>query len=206
MILIHSWPVRIASGLILVGGVFIASAAAGTTSAAAAILVVNKPLMVPASLAKDTVVDKAAVAQAPMVAVTPSPGAPASTAATPGTPGQLVVAAIVNGKTLITIAQLDAEVNRQLDARASLNDPPPADLNSFRDSVLNSLIQQALIEQTLLLLETLAVLPGGAHLVDQLQHQVVGGSGLCILLLHAVQQRFHESLKITGFHWQKVVK
>ena len=132
MILIHSWPVRIASGLILTGVVLVASASVGTASRAAPNPVEHVPQMLQASTA---------------VPVTTSPDAPTLTAVTTGTPGNVIVAAIVNGKTLITVAQLDAEVNRQLDARASLNDPAPADLNSFRDSVLNSLIQQALIEQ-----------------------------------------------------------
>lgn len=67
--------------------------------------------------------------------------------ALPTQPGTVPLAALVNGKTAITLADLNDEVNRQLEARKSLNDPLPVDMNAFRDSVLNSLIQQALIEQ-----------------------------------------------------------
>ncbi|MHB8626211.1 MAG: peptidylprolyl isomerase [Aggregatilineales bacterium] len=62
-----------------------------------------------------------------------------------GTP--IVLAALINDKIPVTLAQLDGEVSRELDARKSLGDPTPADMQAFRETVLDSLIQQVLIEQ-----------------------------------------------------------
>ena len=55
-------------------------------------------------------------------------------------------AAVINGNIIITLATLDRETNRRLDARKSIGDPMPADAKAFRDTVLDSLIEQALIE------------------------------------------------------------
>jgi len=57
------------------------------------------------------------------------------------------LAALVNGKIRITLAELDKAVSRQLEARKAVGDAIPADLNAFRETVLTALIQQALIEE-----------------------------------------------------------
>ncbi len=68
----------------------------------------------------------------------------AATRALTATP--VALAAIINkGKAQITVEALNAEINRELEAKRSLGDPPPADLKAFRDTVLDALIQQALI-------------------------------------------------------------
>jgi len=85
---------------------------------------------------------------APLIATTASnttlptklPSTAVPTAAVP-------LAAVVNHTGQITVAVLDAEVSRQLVARQSLNEPVPADMTAFRHSILDSLIQQMLIEQ-----------------------------------------------------------
>jgi len=128
VILIHSWPVRFVSSFVLTGVLLITGIHAGTVSAT--------PLLSAVPL---NAIDIARGVQAGPTTTPP--------AVAPTQPGSVPLAALVNGKTPITVAQLDSEVNRQLDARKSLNDPPPVDLNAFRDSILNSLIQQTLIEQ-----------------------------------------------------------
>ncbi|GAB4555674.1 MAG: peptidylprolyl isomerase [Anaerolineae bacterium] len=47
----------------------------------------------------------------------------------------------------IALLTLDREVTRRIEANRSFGNPPPADLNAFRNEVLNSLIEQLLIEQ-----------------------------------------------------------
>lgn|GEM_PF-139912 len=56
-------------------------------------------------------------------------------------------AAIVNGTIRISLSVLDKTVNSQLDALHSVGSPLPADVKAYRNTVLDSLIQQALIEQ-----------------------------------------------------------
>jgi peptidyl-prolyl cis-trans isomerase C len=73
-------------------------------------------------------------------------GVPAWAQAPTPTPNE-PLAALVNGKIRITLAELDKAVNRQLEARKAIGDAVPADLNAFRETVLMSLIQQALIEE-----------------------------------------------------------
>lgn len=63
--------------------------------------------------------------------------------ATPAEP----LAALINGKITITMAQLTSTVSRQLEARKAVGDAMPADLKAFQNSVLDSLIEQALIEE-----------------------------------------------------------
>lgn len=63
--------------------------------------------------------------------------------ATPNEP----LAALVNNKIRVTLAQLNRSVARQLEARTAVGDASPADLKAFTDTVLNALIQQALIEE-----------------------------------------------------------
>jgi len=63
--------------------------------------------------------------------------------ATPAAP----LAALINGKLQITMATLTTAVNRQLDARRTVGDAMPADLRAFQETVLTSLIEQALIEE-----------------------------------------------------------
>lgn len=62
------------------------------------------------------------------------------------TPSQEPLAAQVNDQT-ITMAALDKQVSRLLDGIRSLGDPLPADMNAYRLTVLNSMIEQVLIEQ-----------------------------------------------------------
>ncbi len=56
------------------------------------------------------------------------------------------IAAVVNNQT-IPLSALDKAVNRRLDGIKSVGDPMPADPTTFRLSVLDSLIDQMLIEQ-----------------------------------------------------------
>ncbi len=56
------------------------------------------------------------------------------------------IAATVNEQ-VITLATLDREVSRRIDGIRALGDPMPADQNAFRLAVLDSLIDQTLIEQ-----------------------------------------------------------
>jgi len=56
------------------------------------------------------------------------------------------IAAVVNDQ-VITLAALDREVTRRIDGIRALGDPMPADQNAFRGAVLDSLIDQMLIEQ-----------------------------------------------------------
>lgn len=77
-------------------------------------------------------------------AVTATP--PANAAGPSGTP--VALAALINDKVPVTLDELNTEVARELDARKSLGDPPPADMKAFKDTVLESLIQGILIEQS----------------------------------------------------------
>ncbi len=61
-------------------------------------------------------------------------------------PTQEPLAARVNGQP-ITLAALNKEVARHLDGIRAVGDPMPTDMNAERDSRLNVLIDQALIEQ-----------------------------------------------------------
>jgi len=70
--------------------------------------------------------------------------APASNATVTST--QEPLAARVNGQP-ITLAVLNKEVARQIDGIRAVGDPIPADMNAERDTVLNTLIDQLLIEQ-----------------------------------------------------------
>ncbi len=74
-----------------------------------------------------------------------SAGAATTTSSTV-TPTQEPLAARVNGQT-IALAALNKEVARQLDGIRAVGDPIPADMNAERDTVLNTLIDQILIEQ-----------------------------------------------------------
>lgn len=56
------------------------------------------------------------------------------------------IAARVNDQ-VITLATLDREVSRRLDGIKGMGDPLPTDMNTFRLSVLDALIQQVVIEQ-----------------------------------------------------------
>lgn len=76
-----------------------------------------------------------------------SPTAPSSTAqAAQPTPTAEILAARVNDQG-ISMAELDREVARRLETIRSFGNPPPRDLNQFRNEVLDLLIEQALIEQ-----------------------------------------------------------
>jgi peptidyl-prolyl cis-trans isomerase C len=61
-------------------------------------------------------------------------------------PTQDAFAAVVNDQT-ITAATLDRQVSRRLEGIRSLGDPMPADQAAFRMTVLDSMIEQMLIEQ-----------------------------------------------------------
>jgi peptidyl-prolyl cis-trans isomerase C len=63
--------------------------------------------------------------------------------ATPAEP----LAALINNQIPITLAKLNATVTRQLEARKAVGDAMPSDLAAFQNSVLDSLIEQALIEE-----------------------------------------------------------
>jgi parvulin-like peptidyl-prolyl isomerase len=67
---------------------------------------------------------------------------PTATAAQPSAP----IAAVVNGET-ISLAVLDRAVERRLAGVRALGDALPADMNAFRLTVLDTLIEQLLIEQ-----------------------------------------------------------
>jgi len=99
---------------------------------------VQPPTQVPAKPAATVVVPTATV----FGAVTATPFANNGPSGTP-----TGLAALINAKIPVTLDQLDSEVSRELDARKSLGDPPPADIKAFRETVLDSLIQQILIEQ-----------------------------------------------------------
>jgi peptidyl-prolyl cis-trans isomerase C len=73
-----------------------------------------------------------------------SASTPAEVAATVDTAAQ--PAARVNDQ-VISVLTLDREVTRRLQGAALAGDPPPADLQQFRRLVLDSLIEQLLIEQ-----------------------------------------------------------
>jgi len=71
--------------------------------------------------------------------------------ATPNTtavvlPTREPIAALVN-ENPISYAAFQRELNRRLDGIKSLGDPMPADMNAFRLTVLDSMIDQVLIEQ-----------------------------------------------------------
>ncbi|MEP7287523.1 MAG: peptidylprolyl isomerase [Chloroflexota bacterium] len=68
-----------------------------------------------------------------------------NTAAPNQTPTQEPAAALINGKP-IPMSILDREVSRRMDGIRTLGDPLPADPKAFRDTVLDSLIDQRLIE------------------------------------------------------------
>ncbi|MBX3081050.1 MAG: peptidylprolyl isomerase [Anaerolineae bacterium] len=57
------------------------------------------------------------------------------------------IAAVVNNET-IPLSTLNAAVERRLAGIRALNDPLPSDMTTFRLTVLDSLIEQMLIEQT----------------------------------------------------------
>ena len=86
--------------------------------------------------------------QSPTLAESPVSAAGAATTVpnTTVTPTQEPLAASVNGQR-ITLAALNKEVARQLDGIRAVGDPIPADMNAERDTVLNTLIDQDLIEQ-----------------------------------------------------------
>jgi parvulin-like peptidyl-prolyl isomerase len=65
--------------------------------------------------------------------------------AVPVTPTDEPLAAKVNGKP-IPLSVLEREVTRRIDGINALGDPMPADMNAYRQSVLDSLIDQLLIE------------------------------------------------------------
>lgn len=70
-----------------------------------------------------------------------------SQAATPEpSPIPILIAARVNGQ-VILLADLDREVLRRLDAIKAVGDALPSDMDAFRLTVLDGLIQQVLIEQ-----------------------------------------------------------
>lgn len=85
----------------------------------------------------------------PAVATNPPAATGLTSGAVPvsvsGTPEP--AAAIINNKVRISVADLDKEVNRRLEARKSVGDAVPADAKAFRDTVLDSLIEQALINE-----------------------------------------------------------
>ncbi len=95
------------------------------------------------------------LSKAPLAAGSPLPG----TVATPlvSVPAQATpqatlatlepAAAIINGTTRISVTTLNQAVKRRLDALKLGGDLPPADLKAFQDTVLDSLIEDALIAQ-----------------------------------------------------------
>jgi foldase protein PrsA len=75
-----------------------------------------------------------------------APNNAAQANATPtGTP-DTTIAALVNDQP-ITMDTLNREVDRFLDGIRAVGDPMPADMKTYRDHVLDTLIQQKLIEQ-----------------------------------------------------------
>ncbi len=56
------------------------------------------------------------------------------------------IAALVNGQS-ITMTTFEAEVNRYIDGVHAIGDPLPADPNTYRSNILDTLVDQALIEQ-----------------------------------------------------------
>lgn len=79
-------------------------------------------------------------------ATTPSATLPPTAQAAQPTPTPEVLAARVNDQG-IGMAVLDREVARRLETIRSFGNPPPRDLALFRDEILNTLIEQVLIEQ-----------------------------------------------------------
>ncbi len=150
---------RFAAGLTAAVVLCLASACTGTSQAATQPTnapVVQSPVAVQATAAPKATAQgpvtaaptAAAIAQASTGAKsTSAANAPTSgtMAATAGTP--VALAALINDKIPITMDQLNTEVTRDLDARKSLGDPPPADMKAFKDTILESLIQGVLIEQ-----------------------------------------------------------
>ncbi len=72
--------------------------------------------------------------------------AAAATGAATSQPTQEPLAATVNDKP-ITLAALDGEVARRLDGIRAVGDAMPTDMNAYRSTVLDALIEQTLIEQ-----------------------------------------------------------
>ncbi|MCS6871035.1 MAG: peptidylprolyl isomerase [Anaerolineae bacterium] len=70
----------------------------------------------------------------------------AATQAVQPTPTAEILAARVNGQG-ISMAALDREVARRLETIRSFGNPLPRDLNQFRNEVLDTMIEQVLIEQ-----------------------------------------------------------
>lgn len=69
-----------------------------------------------------------------------------ATVATTPRPTQQAIAAIVNNET-IPLAKLDREVTRGIEGLKALGEAQPADLQAYRLTILDSLIEQMLIEQ-----------------------------------------------------------
>ena len=146
-------------------GLCILSITACATSPAQPAAPTGVPVALPSLIASATLIPAAINSLAPAVTkantlVTSAPlaatqpaiantgGSPSINPANTANPTAIVpLAALVNTSGRITMVALDAEVNRQLAARQSLNEPPPADMVAFRHTILDSLIQQMLIEQ-----------------------------------------------------------
>lgn len=79
-------------------------------------------------------------------ATTPNTALPPTAQAAQPTPTPEVLAARVNEQG-IGMAALDREVARRLETIRSFGNPPPRDLALFRNEVLDTLIEQVLIEQ-----------------------------------------------------------
>jgi len=79
-------------------------------------------------------------------AVNNAASASTSTVTAPTSPSEPIAAVVNDG--VITLAALNASVERRLAGIRALNDPLPADMTTFRLTVLDSLIEQLLIEQT----------------------------------------------------------
>jgi parvulin-like peptidyl-prolyl isomerase len=69
-----------------------------------------------------------------------------ATIATTPRPTQQAIAAIVNNES-ISLAKLDREVTRGIEGLKTLGEAQPADLQAYRLTILDSLIEQMLIEQ-----------------------------------------------------------
>lgn len=69
-----------------------------------------------------------------------------ATLATTPRPTQQAIAAVVNNES-ISLARLDHEVTRGIEGLKSLGEAQPADLQPYRLAILDSLIEQMLIEQ-----------------------------------------------------------
>ncbi len=122
------------------------SACAGSVQATSVVVVVSStpaPKVADATNSTSNSGAPNSAASSPATSALPKTAAAVGTASVTAEPA----AAIINNKIQIPMSALDALVTRQLEARRSVGDAMPSDMNAFRSTMLDSLIEQALIEE-----------------------------------------------------------